>query len=701
MSLKNCWEIKNCGRELGGLNAHELGVCPAYPDRGHSCWMVAGTLCGGEVQGTFAKKAATCQQCEAYQRYSFHSDAEKDELFREFSPEMLLYLKDANKRGAERIPDHLLASLIDAVEQNIHDRALQLIEANAELKRAQDLLSAENKKLNAALSNISHGLAMFDSSEHLIVCNERYLKIYGYSPDLVKPGCSFREIIAERIKSDNFFTDDVDDFIGDLRKKLGNGITVKKFATLRDGRVISVVDHPAPDGGWVTIHEDVTELKKAEEKIAYAALHDDLTGLNNRPAFNNRLSNVLSRLARYQEPCVVMLLDLDGFKQVNDTLGHAAGDSLLKVIADRLKSSIREVDVLARLGGDEFVIVQIGAENPREAAITLAIKLLEVVCKPVNLDGHEVAIGTSIGIVVAPQDGVEPGELLKKADLALYRVKSSRRNDFAFFDEKMSQAATARLQLINEMRKALSRDEFELHYQPIFNAQTRQPWGAEALVRWHHPVEGLIPPDRFIPLAEESGIMELLGEWILENACAEAAKWPSAMKVAVNLSAIQFRSSRLFDVILCALVDSGLSPDRVELEITESITMDDGGDYNVTIQQLKNLGICIALDDFGIGFSSMRYLTKVPFDRIKIDRSFVRGLTTSAGCAAIVASVLTLARGLDIFVTAEGVETDHQFELLRVAGVQQVQGYLFGRPCSPANLDFSSFLTKEYVIGAA
>jgi len=280
--------------------------------------------------------------------------------------------------------------------------------------------------------------------------------------------------------------------------------------------------------------------------------------------------------------------------------------------------------------------------------------------------------------------------LLKKADLALYRVKSEGRNSFSFFDKELSKDATSRLQLANDMRAALSRNEFELHYQPVFDAKTSRPCGAEALVRWRHPVAGLMAPDRFIWLAEETGFMEPLGQWILERACQDAASWPQNIKVAVNLSAAQFRSGALFDVILCALVESGLPPERLELEITESLFLQNKESHGIVIQQLKNIGVTIVLDDFGTGYASLSYLTMFPFDKIKIDKSFTQGLSSRVDCAAVVASVLSLARDLDIAVTAEGVETKQQFELLRAAGVNQVQGYLFGRPSPIADLDFPS-----------
>ncbi|MGB9113705.1 putative bifunctional diguanylate cyclase/phosphodiesterase [Bradyrhizobium sp.] len=443
--------------------------------------------------------------------------------------------------------------------------------------------------------------------------------------------------------------------------------------------------------GYMAIRIDITARKHAEAQISYAATHDALTGLLNRAALLERMNQTLAHMRQQQRGTLtVQILDLDGFKHVNDTLGHAAGDNLLRELAGRLKSSLRETDIIARLGGDEFAIIQTDATDQREDAIALAVRTLEMVAKASILDGQEVCVGTSIGIALAPVNGTDAAELLKKADLALYRVKSEGRNSFSFFDEDLSEKAITRLQLVNDMRAALSRNEFELHYQPLFDTRTSRPCGMEALVRWRHPVAGLLYPDRFIGIAEETGLMEPLGQWVLQRACADAVSWPESIKVAVNLSAGQFRSGALFDVILCALVESGLPPERLELEITESLLLQ-GKESNVlVIQQLKNIGITIALDDFGTGYASLSYLLMFPFDKIKIDKSFTQGLLTRTDCMAVVASILTLARGLEIAVTAEGVETNSQFELLRAQGVNYVQGYLFGRPRPLAELDFSA-----------
>jgi len=442
---------------------------------------------------------------------------------------------------------------------------------------------------------------------------------------------------------------------------------------------------------YMAIRVDITARKRAEAQISYAATHDALTGLASRAALLEIMSEALAAMQRQQRGTLtVYLLDLDGFKHVNDTMGHAAGDKLLKELASRLQSSLRETDTVARLGGDEFAIIQTEVADPREDAIELAVRTLELVAKPFHLDGQEVCIGTSIGIAFAPANGTDVGDLLKKADLAMYRVKSEGRNSFSFFDEDLSEKAVSRLQLVNDMRAALSRNEFELHYQPLFDTKTSRPCGMEALVRWRHPVAGLLYPDRFIGVAEETGLMEPLGQWILQRACADAASWPENIKVAVNLSVGQFRTGTLFDVILCALVESGLPPERLELEITESLLLQNKENNVLVIQQLKNIGITIVLDDFGTGYASLSYLLLFPFDKIKIDKSFTEGLLTRTDCMAVVASILTLARGMGISVTAEGVETSPQFDLLRAQGVNYVQGYLFGRPRPLAELDFSA-----------
>jgi diguanylate cyclase (GGDEF)-like protein/PAS domain S-box-containing protein len=447
--------------------------------------------------------------------------------------------------------------------------------------------------------------------------------------------------------------------------------------------------------------EDITERKRSEQRIAFMAHHDALTGLANRAAAVEKIEDAGARQRRWGQQFTVLLLDLDRFKYVNDTLGHPAGDALLRETAARLKGTLRETDVLARLGGDEFAIIQIGEGNQREAAVKLANRVIDLIAQPFNIEGNEVNIATSIGIALAPEHAAKPDSLLKMADMALYRAKSSGRNCFCFFDPEMSAAASVRHELETELRRAIQQDQFELYYQPIIDSKTRKISGAEALVRWNNPTKGMISPDKFIPLAEESGLITQIGEWVLQTACAEAVKWPSHVRVSVNLSPVQLRKRDLVDVVICALAQSGLPPERLELEVTETALIESATDSLTVLRQLKNLGVSIALDDFGTGYSSLSHLTMFPFDKIKIDKSFTQNLTKRADCAIIISATLTLARGLDISTTAEGVETADQFRLLRMAGVTSVQGYLFYKPIPAAQIDFSSVCSDPEINHAA
>jgi diguanylate cyclase (GGDEF)-like protein len=414
-----------------------------------------------------------------------------------------------------------------------------------------------------------------------------------------------------------------------------------------------------------------------------------LTGLANRAEFNEKLEEAGKRLKRGGTEITVMMLDLDRFKAVNDMLGHPAGDALLVEVGRRLQFALRETDLLARLGGDEFAIIQEGGPAQREGAIATALRIIQAISEPFDLGGFEVNVGTSIGIAMAPEHGTEPAELLKSADLALYAVKAQGRNDFRIYQPDMLENATSQQLAESELRDAIAEAQFELHYQPVVDVETRQIRGVEALVRWRHPDKGLVGPDQFIPLAESTGLIVPIGEWILQRACTDAAKWPSHVKLAINISAVQFKKGNLFEVILCALVESGLEPERLELEITETSLLENQEAHLATIRQLKNLGITLALDDFGTGYSSVTYLTNFPFDKIKIDRSFTRDVLERRDYAAVVSSVLALARGLDKRTTVEGIETEQQFEYMRQAGVDLAQGYLFSRPIPASELNFS------------
>ncbi|MBX9847164.1 MAG: EAL domain-containing protein, partial [Xanthobacteraceae bacterium] len=384
----------------------------------------------------------------------------------------------------------------------------------------------------------------------------------------------------------------------------------------------------------------------------------------------------------------VHLLDLDRFKEVNDSLGHAIGDALLFEIASRLSDCVGPDDVVARLGGDEFTVLQAVGSSGTHDAILLANRIRRIISRPFDIDGHHLTIETSIGIALAPEHGLVAHELLKKADLALYRTKADGRNGWRLFESDMEQAAHERLTMAMALRESIEREEFELRYQPLVSVTKENVVGVEALLRWRNTQGELVGPGSFIPLAEDTGLIIPLGEWALRRACRDAAGWPSHVRLAVNLSPVQIRGGRMVETVKRALQDSGLPPNRLELEVTESVLLQHNEQNLTVLHELQDLGIAIVLDDFGTGYSSLSYLLSFPFDKIKIDRTFVGDLALRSECAAIVSAVSGLARSLNIVTTAEGVETAEQFTLLRAAGCTLAQGYLFGLPCANAELEF-------------
>jgi diguanylate cyclase (GGDEF)-like protein len=426
------------------------------------------------------------------------------------------------------------------------------------------------------------------------------------------------------------------------------------------------------------LQEQTAERARAEALVTHMAHHDALTMLPNRVRFREKLKQNLVR-ARREEPLAVLCLDLDDFKAVNDTLGHPVGDALLKSVAQRLLDCVRDTDTVARLGGDEFAIVQVGGAQP-VAATVLAQQLIETIAAPYEIEGHSVVIGTSAGIALAPNDGSDPDELLKNADMALYRAKAEGRGTYRFFEAKMDADMQARRLLEMDLRGALARHEFELFYQPLVDLQAAGLNGFEALLRWRHPERGLVSPAEFIPLAEEIGLISPIGAWVLKQACREAAGWPSHLTIAVNLSPVQFKSRALVLDVVAALGASGLAASRLELEITEAVMLQDTETTLATLAQLKALGARISMDDFGTGYSSLSYLRKFPFDKIKIDQSFIRDLSARPESLAIVRAVAGLGSTLGIATTAEGVETLDQLRAVRAEGCTQAQGFLLGKP---------------------
>jgi diguanylate cyclase (GGDEF)-like protein len=550
-------------------------------------------------------------------------------------------------------------------------------------------LEQTNACFETALTNLPHGLCMFDDNQKLIVRNDLYGEMYKIPPALLEYGTPFKDILEASIIAGNHFesSPEYDAGLSDeqARRKAGDYVA----HNLASGTIFSVQRRPIPGGGWIAIHQDVTSQKRAEAEIRHLAHYDGLTSLANRMRFLERVGKAADLNREAGTMFAIHLLDLDRFKEVNDTLGHIFGDKLLKLVAQRLTSVVQNDDLVARLGGDEFAVLQrLGAGDAETR--DLAEKILAIFRSPFDIDGQEIPVETSIGISLLPDHGAEAEQLLKNADLALYKAKSEGRNTYRLFEADMELDAQSRRATETDLRAAIAREEFELHYQPIVEILSNKLTAYEALVRWRHPTRGLVPPDQFIPIAEDTGLIGQLGEWVLRQACCDAANWPEHIKVAVNLSPAQFKRRNLVNTVSEALEVSGLWPARLELEITETVLLQDDDENLELLHQLHALGISIVLDDFGTGYSSLSYLQRFPFDKIKIDRSFIANLTSRPDCAAIVCAVTGLARALDITTTAEGVETREQVDLLRAAGCMQVQGFLFGHPCPQSELDFAN-----------
>ncbi len=555
----------------------------------------------------------------------------------------------------------------------------RISDANARLEEHEAELSRHSLRFSAALENMSQGLCMFDANRQLTICNQRYATLYGLELDQLKPGASVEAILAMRVAAGASPKDSAAYVSGRLQEASAN-TSYKIVHELLDGRFIAVSHEPLADGGWVATHEDITEKKRAESKIAHMAHHDALTALPNRIVLGEWLEQKLA--LEDNAEFAVLCLDLDLFKRVNDTLGHQYGDMLLCQVAERLRGSVRDGDLVARLGGDEFAIVQTGAPQP-EAAASLSRRIIEMLNEPFDLSGHQIVIGVSIGVSVAPRDGAKSGDLVKNADLALYRAKADGRNTFRFFERAMDLKMQSRRVLEVDLRKAISDDQLEIMYQPILSVAACAITGFEALLRWNHPTRGRVAPDDFIPLAEEIGLINTIGEWVLRQACAEAATWPAHVKVAVNLSPVQFRGGGLGALVVSALAASGLAASRLELEVTEAVLVHEPESVTGTLNQLRALGVRIAMDDFGTGYSSLSYLQRFPFDKIKIDKGFMRKTSTDADAFAIVKAIISLGKSLGMTITAEGVETEQQFARLAAEKCDEAQGFLFS-PARPA-----------------
>jgi diguanylate cyclase (GGDEF)-like protein/PAS domain S-box-containing protein len=669
-------------------------------------------------------------------------------------------------------------------------------------RESQERLEQEKQRLEIALNNMTQGLILYDESGRVVLCNQRYIDMYRLSPEVVRPGNHFCDLVRHR-KETGSFTADVDEFCSTVLGNIASGRVTHSVLDSSDGRAVLIINRPLAQGGWVATLEDITERRKleqerdrnyafllqiidhipsqitvkdardrryllvnsvaearfglsrqeivgktavdvwpkasadiiaadddkallsetglfleehawesqalgprfvtsrrigikdqagearylinvvedvtdrrlADEKIAHLAHYDALTDLPNRVLFRERVNRELRR-ARRGDRFALLYIDIDEFKGINDSLGHHVGDELLKIVGARLKNCIRETDVVARLGGDEFAVVQSDVRNLSDV-VEFVTRIHAAIREPYDCLGHRLSTDASIGIALAPQDGNDLEELIKNADLAMYGAKADGRRTYRFFEPAMDARARARLAMQQDLRHALVDGGFEIHYQPFVDLRDDRVTGCEALLRWRHPERGMISPAEFIPVAEDSGMIVELGEWVLRTACAEAAGWPRDVRLAVNVSPVQLKCRTLPLKIASALAASGLPASRLEIEITEAVLIRDDETALSILHQLREVGVRIALDDFGTGYSSLSYLKRFPFDKIKIDRSFVSDIVEIESSAAIVQAVVNIAATRHMTTTAEGVETPEQREKLRALGCTEMQGYLF------------------------
>jgi diguanylate cyclase (GGDEF)-like protein/PAS domain S-box-containing protein len=539
-------------------------------------------------------------------------------------------------------------------------------------RASRERLTLEKQRLDRAVNNMTQGLLLFDAERRLVVCNQRYIEMYGLSPEVVKPGSSFHDIIAHR-KTTGSFTGDIDDYVDRVLRDIH--VRNSMVVDTSDGRSIHILNEPLADGGWVATHEDITERRRTEERITHLAHYDALTDLPNRTMFHEHLRQELAAIADGEE-IAVHYIDIDEFKGVNDALGHLVGDELLKSIAQSLRRCASPADFVARLGGDEFAIVQ-SAVTSQDQVNDLVARVFHAIRTPFDCMGHHLTTDASIGIALAPGHGTVLDQILKNADMAMYAAKAAGRRTYRFFEPEMDAKVHERRQLEIDLRHAIAQGGLEVYYQPCLSLKDDRITGCEALVRWRHPERGMVSPAEFIPIAEDTGLINEIGEWVLATACRDAANWPDDIRLAVNVSPVQFKSGTLALKIMAALAASNLPASRLELEITEAVLIRDDDTALAILHQLRAIGVRIALDDFGTGYSSLSYLHRFPFDKIKIDRCFVSDIAGPDGSASIVQAVVNLAAARRMTTTAEGVETEEQQRLLRALGCSEMQGYLF------------------------
>jgi diguanylate cyclase (GGDEF)-like protein len=573
---------------------------------------------------------------------------------------------------------------------------LGLLQTIREKGKLAHSFADQNLRFDAALANMSHGLCMYDTHLRLMVWNKKFCEIFQIAPEALSPGMPASKVIGLSATRGSYSDRAVSEIIAEFEARIASGVASYWKRQLPGDRIIAISLQPTADRGAVVIFEDVTEREQAEARARFLATHDDLTGLPNRVMFGEAVSEAVKGGQRHRQEFAVMFVDLDRFKIINDTLGHAAGDSLLVEIASRLKQCVRPSDLVARLGGDEFVILFREIFNAEHVA-TVARKILSAVVKPLTIHAQECRVTASIGISLFPSDAEDEETLTKNADAAMYSVKEQGRNNFSFHSQEVKTQSIERLMLETSLRRALERDELLLYYQPKLDLRRDGISGIEALLRWNHPDLGLLQPSQFIPLAEETGLIVPIGRWVLETACIQNMAWQRqglpAIRLAVNLSPRQFTDPNLLHDIRAALKNSGMAPQLLELEITESMVMQNLEHTVRVLEAIKRLGITLAIDDFGTGYSSMSMVKKFPIDILKIDRSFVRDIANDSDAKAIAEAIIALGHALDLTVVAEGVENAEQERFLRTQNCDEVQGYLVSRPL-PAD-ELATFLASR------
>ena len=557
------------------------------------------------------------------------------------------------------------------------------------LEKTRALTEKKTALLEMTLTHMNQGISVYDKEGRIVIWNDKYVSMYGMKSDDVSAGKTLEELLNIQ-KAEGNFEGNPRALIKKIQSSIDAGVVLENTTPQRSGMLIKTIHSPTPEGGHVATHEDVTEREQANNRIFHAAHHDLLTGLPNRIMIRATIANALEVSLTDGEKFSVMLIDLDRFKAVNDTFGHAIGDELLKEVAKRMRANVRQDDVVARLGGDEFAIYFAAAKDQEATTCTIAERLVNDLSLPYEIDGLVVNVGASIGMAVAPEHGNSCDELFRNADIALYHVKANGRQAFRLFDSELEAKFRERAQIEDELHQAIATEAFELYFQPFHDMKENRIVGAECLIRWNHAERGFIPPDFFIPIAEETGLIQEIGDWAIKNAIEQAARLPDHIKIAINVSAAQFGHGRLVDTIIHSLIQTRVDPKRIEIEVTETVLLRDDPVLITELEKIKALNLSVALDDFGTGYSSLKHLKMFQFDKIKIDKSFVNDMTTNDHSAAIVAAMTNMARSLGMAVTAEGIETREQLQLLRAAGTNFGQGYYLARPMPAAQ--FSELL---------